>query len=123
MEKMKYDNNWVQDFVKKEKEEKFLFFWGHRPLENGNIGKSCFSQWFVKAFTHEDIVYQTAEHWMMAEKARLFNDKKTELKILTSNTAEEAKKMGREVKNFTPEVWDAHKFEIVKLEVVNTSSC
>lgn len=111
---MEYNNSWVESVVEKDKGVKFLFFWGHRPLENNAIGKSCFSQWFVKEFKHEGIGYQTAEHWMMAEKARLFKDKEAELKILKSNSAGEAKKIGREVKNFIPEIWDNHKFEIVK---------
>jgi predicted NAD-dependent protein-ADP-ribosyltransferase YbiA (DUF1768 family) len=71
---MNYDNEWVKDKFKKNIKLKCLFFWGHRPLKNGEIGKSCFSQWFEKSFEYEGNNYLTAEHWMMAEKARLFKD-------------------------------------------------
>lgn len=111
---MKYDNEWVVDQVEKDKNIKFLFFWGHQPLKNGEIGKSCFSQWFEKEFVFEQTTYKTTEHWMMAEKARLFKDSEIEQRILECKTAAEAKKLGRKVKEFEPEIWDNQKFEIVK---------
>jgi predicted NAD-dependent protein-ADP-ribosyltransferase YbiA (DUF1768 family) len=49
---------------------KYLFFWGHQPLPNGEIGNSCFSQWWPASFAIDGIRYPTAEHYMMAEKAR-----------------------------------------------------
>lgn len=110
---MKYNNKWVEDIVKKDN-VKFLFFWGHQKLKGGEIGKSCFSQWFDTNFQYDKNNYSTAEHWMMAEKARLFNDEKVLLKILESNSAAEAKKLGRQIKNFDDEIWNDNKFEIVK---------
>ena len=110
---MKYNNEWIEGLVK-EKEIKFMFFWGHQPLKNGQIGKSCFSQWFTKEFKYEGIIYPTAEHWMMAEKARLFKDEKVLSKILNSSSAPEVKKFGRQINNFDSSIWDANKFEIVK---------
>ena len=110
---MKYNNKWVEEAVQ-EKSIKFLFFWGHQPLKNNEIGKSCFSQWFVRAFENEGIVYKTAEHWMMAEKARLFNDEEVLAKILKSKSAVEVKKYGRQIRNFDKSIWDENKFEIVK---------
>lgn len=50
---------------------------------------------------------------MMAGKARLFNDNATLQKILLANTPDEAKKLGRQVKNFDAVTWDAHKFDLV----------
>ncbi|HLZ89792.1 MAG TPA: NADAR family protein, partial [Puia sp.] len=52
----------------------FLFFWGHQPSKDGSITKSCFSQWWVAPFEVEGVRYPTAEHWMMAGKAKLFGD-------------------------------------------------
>jgi len=52
----------------------YLYFWGHQPSKTGEITKSCLSQWYAAPFTVDGIVYQTAEHWMMAAKARLFRD-------------------------------------------------
>ena len=63
---------------------KFLFFWGHQPSKDGSIISSCFSQWWESDFNVSDITYKTAEHYMMAEKARLFEDEKT-LKEITDD--------------------------------------
>jgi predicted NAD-dependent protein-ADP-ribosyltransferase YbiA (DUF1768 family) len=52
----------------------YVLFWGYTPSKDGKINNACFSQWYVAPFTVEGIVYPTAEHWMMAGKARLFSD-------------------------------------------------
>lgn len=109
---MKYNNKWANEKVNNER-VKFIYFWGHQPQKNGEIGKSCFSQWFEISFKHDGNVYKTAEHWMMAEKARLFKDEEILLKILNSNSAGEVKKLGRKIKNFNEEVWNENKFDIV----------
>lgn len=110
---MKYSNKWLKNQIE-EMEVKYLFFWGHQPLSNGQIGKSCFSQWFEKGFEHEGITYLTAEHWMMAEKARLFVNEDILSKILKSGSAGEVKKFGRQIINFDADIWDRHKYDIVK---------
>jgi ribA/ribD-fused uncharacterized protein len=91
----------------------FLFFWGHQPSGDGSITRSCFSQWWVAPFEVEGITYKTAEHWMMAGKARLFGDEEALHKIVAMATPEEAKKSGRLIKNFDPAVWDEHKYALV----------
>ena len=50
---------------------------------------------------------------MMAEKARLFGDEQILSKILTANSPGLAKALGRQVKGFIPDIWDAHCFNIV----------
>lgn len=109
---MKYTlQNTIEKFQKKEKIE-FLFFWGHTVKEE--ITKACFSQWFPFQFEENGIEYKTAEHYMMAEKATLFNDHKTLEEILKSDSPNQAKNLGRKVKNFDPQLWNEHKYEIVK---------
>ena len=93
--------------------QEFLFFWGHTPASDGSIGKSCFSQWFESPFTVGGHTFPTAEHWMMFKKAELFEDQIFMEKILAAKSPAGAKKLGRKVSNFKPEIWDAHKFEIV----------
>jgi len=102
----------IKQFEKEEK-MKFLFFWGHRQKNKNLIDKSCLSQWFESKFIVNEIVYLTAEHWMMAKKAQLFKDDKIYQKTLTAKTPGEAKKLGRQVSNFDPVVWDTHKYEFV----------
>lgn len=110
---MKYNNHWLKAQLQAGEKMKYLFFWGHRPKKDSSIGKSCFSQWFERAFTHESINFPTAEHWMMAEKARLFEDEIRYEQILNCKTAAEAKKLGRQVQNFDQATWMEHRFPIV----------
>jgi ribA/ribD-fused uncharacterized protein len=92
---------------------KYLFFWGHTPKQKGVVDKSCFSQWFPVAFTVAGDTYATAEHWMMAEKARLFGNDDVRQRIIAARHPDEAKKLGRQVTGFDPAVWDAQKYELV----------
>ena len=89
---------------------KFLFFWGHKPLPNGEIGKSCFSQWWPAPFSIDGVSYPTAEHFMMAEKARLFSDDTSRVQIFKAGSPKSAKQLGRRVKNFDEQVWGEARF-------------
>lgn len=93
---------------------KFVFFWGHQPNKDGSITKSCFSQWWIASFNIDGIVYKTAEHYMMAEKARLFNNDEIRQKIIDYKSPAEAKKLGRQVQGFNQDVWYKHRYEIVR---------
>ena len=110
---MKYNHHWIKKKLAAGETLSYVFFWGHRPNKDGTIGKTCFSQWFNSPFEHESVFYRTAEHWMMAEKARLFGDKAILERILKSSTPLEAKKLGRKVRNFDEKTWKAHRKEIV----------
>lgn len=110
---MKYNNDWLRDKYKTEEQIKYIFFWGHQPSKDGSITKTCFSQWWPAPFEVDGITYPTAEHWMMAGKARLFNDTTVLKKILQANTPKAVKQLGREIQNFDPSVWDEQKFSIV----------
>lgn len=95
-------------------ESKFLFFWGHQPNKDGSISKTCFSQWWLSSFEVDKVIYKTAEHWMMAKKAELFKDNEVLAKIIKANSPAEAKKLGREVRNYDDKLWLANRYEIVK---------
>lgn len=92
---------------------KYLCFWGHRPLPDGSIGPSCLSQWWPSPFTVDGVEYATAEHWMMAGKARLFADAAAERRVLAAAHPAEAKKAGRLVRGFDEAVWERERFRIV----------
>lgn len=111
---MNYHLNWLIEKHESGERVKYLFFWGHQPRKDGTIGETCFSQWWQSSFEVEDVTYLTAEHWMMAQKARLFKDSENLQKILQAKTPAEAKKLGREVHNFDPKEWDNHKYDYVK---------
>jgi len=108
---MKYT---IKSIQKTGKPVKYLLFWGHQPSKSGEITKSCFSQWWEADFTINGIVYKSAEHYMMAEKARLFKDEMILNKILKSKSPAAAKKLGRQINNFNDKLWNQKRYDIVK---------
>lgn len=92
---------------------RYLPFWGHRPLPDGRLGASCLSQWWPSPFTVDGVTYPSAEHWMMARKARLFGDAEAELAVLEARTPAAAKKAGRLVRDFDEDVWVRERFGLV----------
>ncbi|MCD2464096.1 MULTISPECIES: NADAR family protein [unclassified Streptomyces] len=92
---------------------KWLHFWGHRPHPDGRLSASCLSQWWPAPFVVDGVSYATAEHWMMAAKARLFEDAEAERAALSARTPAEAKKAGRLVRGFDETVWARERFGIV----------
>jgi predicted NAD-dependent protein-ADP-ribosyltransferase YbiA (DUF1768 family) len=69
----------------------FLFFWGHQPGPDGATGPGCLSQWWPAPFTEDGVTYPTAEHWMMAGMARLFDDERGLASVLSAASPEEAR--------------------------------
>ncbi|MGW3284494.1 NADAR family protein [Streptomyces sp. NPDC001002] len=92
---------------------KYLHFWGHRPRADGRVGSSCLSQWWPAPFTVDGVEYGTAEHWMMARKARLFGDAEAERRVLDAGHPSLAKKAGRLVRGFDEATWARERFGIV----------
>lgn len=109
---MKYTRNELISQFQKGAKLKYLLFWGHQPSADGSITKSCFSQWWQSPFEVKGIRYPTAEHWMMAKKAELFDSEMIN-EILAAKSPSQAKKLGRMVKRFDAKIWDEHKFEFV----------
>lgn len=109
---MKYSTQKIIKRLENGEDLKYLFFWSHK--KSSHLTVNCFSQWYDCKFQVHDVVYHSAEQYMMAEKAKLFNDEETLLAILSTQNPGKAKALGRQVKNFNQEVWDKYKFEIVK---------
>jgi hypothetical protein len=107
---MKYTISWLQTQANAE----YLFFWGHQPAKDGSIIKTCMSQWWFSEFKEGDVVYKTAEHYMMANKAKLFDDMEIFEKIVMKESPKDVKELGRQIKNFDAVIWDANKYQIVK---------
>ena len=91
----------------------FLFFWGHTASTGGDVGRECLSQWYAAPFEVEGSRYPTAEHWMMAGKARMFGDEEMLAEILEAPGPREAKALGRRVRGFDEERWRAGRFPLV----------
>jgi len=92
---------------------KYLHFWGHRPQRDGSAGPGCLSQWWPSPFTVDGVTYATAEHWMMAGKARLFGDAEAERRAVAAGHPKTAKGVGRTVRGFDEEVWRRERFALV----------
>ena len=100
--------------TKRGKRYKYIFFWGHTPAADGQIGPSCLSQWWGCRFAVDGVGYSCAEQYMMAEKARMFGDGEMLAKILEAGHPKAMKAYGRAVRNFDPDRWDAACYDIVK---------
>lgn len=92
---------------------KFVFFWGHQPRRDGQLGPECLSQWWPAEFLIEGLSYPTAEHFMMAEKARLFGDEAARQAILSCSHPAQAKALGRTVADFDHSTWERARWDIV----------
>jgi ribA/ribD-fused uncharacterized protein len=91
----------------------WLMFWGHRPQRDGSAGPGVLSQWWPSRFVMDGLAYASAEHWMMAAKARLFGDEHTAQAILAAPTPAEAKQLGRLVRGFDEARWAEARFRLV----------
>ncbi|MFV3129115.1 NADAR family protein [Niveispirillum sp. KHB5.9] len=83
--------------------DRFTFFW------NGP-----FSQWHRCNFAVDGAIYNCAEQYMMAEKARLFGDEQALAKIMAAGHPRDQKAAGRRVAGFTEEAWNAVRLAIVQ---------
>ncbi|MGX4689537.1 NADAR family protein [Streptomyces sp. JNUCC 63] len=99
--------------VRAGRQVKYLHFWGHRARPDGRVGANCLSQWWPSPFVVDGVPYATAEHWMMAGKARLFADADAERRVLAARHPAEAKKAGRLVRDFDERLWERERFRIV----------
>lgn len=84
--------------------DKYVFFWAN---------DSCFSQWHHSVFFVDNVEYNCAEQYMMAEKAYLFNDLDSRQKIMRESNPRKQKSLGRNVKNFDHAIWRENAKSIV----------
>ena len=108
-----YDLSTLQDRVRAGWAPEYVFFWGHTSSDPTRVGKECLSQWYPAPFVVGEITYPTAEHFMMAEKARLFGDEKTARLALEAPHPGAAKQAGRQVSGFVESIWQERRFGIV----------
>ncbi|WP_288057300.1 NADAR family protein [Xylanibacter rodentium] len=103
---MEYTIQMIKDRFNSGESLEYIFFWRHHA-KLGKVTKACFSQWFPACFVVDDVEYNCAEQYMMAEKARVFDDDDIRMRILASNDPKEIKALGRMVKNFDVETWNS----------------
>ncbi len=65
------------------------------------------SQWFRSDFVVNGVEYNTAEQYMMAMKAAEFGDTDIQQEIMESDSPRDQKALGRQVRDFDPDRWNA----------------
>ena len=75
--------------------------------------KGELSQWFKSPFIYNSRKFCCCEQFMMYCKAMLFKDLDIADQILRETKPSIHKSLGRVVKNFDPQIWDKHKYQIV----------
>lgn len=93
---------------------KLVCFWSHEPSGRAALGPHVLSQWYHAPFSVDGVTYPTAEHFMMAEKARLFDDDDALAAVLVASSPGEAKALGRGVRGFDSARWEAQRSDIVR---------
>ena len=99
-------------YIEKSNSVEYLFFWGHQVKKSGTISKNCLSNWYPSEFIVDGIIYSTVEHFIMAQKAKLFGDIMIYKAILNAETPKEAKLLGREVTGFNDKTWSMYRMDI-----------
>ncbi|XP_078575275.1 uncharacterized protein LOC144861327 [Branchiostoma floridae x Branchiostoma japonicum] len=88
-----------------EVKERFTFFW---------LKDSPFSQFHPSWFKVDDVMYCCAEQYMMYQKAVVFEDHEIGQQILETDVPPEIKALGRQVRNYDDDIWNAHCQRVVK---------
>lgn len=112
MQNMKYNVETFKQIACTKPDVQFVYFWGHTPAKNG-VTSACLSQWYDTSFEVGGVKYHTAEQYMMAQKALLFGDKDVFDQIMLADNPRDYKALGRKIRNFDSNIWDARKYDIV----------
>ena len=87
----KYTRQWLQQEFAAGRKRELCLFWGHQPSEDGQLTKSCLSQWWMEDFYTMADSYLCMEQYMMAAKAELFGDKEIRDQILKCSDQKQIK--------------------------------
>lgn len=106
----RYDIDWLISEVKHGTLLRYATFW---QAGAGNKNRRL-SQWYQGGpITVNGRQYVTAEQYMMSEKALLFNDTQSYLKIVAEPDPKMCKHLGKLVAGFNQAVWDSALREII----------
>lgn len=94
-----------------ESEADAVYFWREKHPDTGYL-----SQWYACPFrdgTDPNLIYKTAENYMMYQKAILFGDTQIAAEILRTSSPRKVKSLGRKVSNFDEAVWNRERERVV----------
>ena len=108
----RYNHDVVRGMLLENPSKEIIYFWGHTQYV-GKVTKTCLSQWYDCGFEVNGVRYHTAEQYMMASKALLFNDDVIFHEIMNASDPKSYKSLGRKIKGFDASIWDSQKYNIV----------
>lgn len=82
----------------------YFLFWKEKPYTNFT---KC------KIVGPDGTEFASSEHMFMWAKARFFGDFETAEKIVTAKTCEEARQLGRQVRNYIDWKWDPVRYNVM----------
>ncbi|MCT4614633.1 MAG: NADAR family protein [Marinifilaceae bacterium] len=109
----KYNIGYLIDIQEKQGVIDCEYFWGHTKNKKQKLGNFCFSQWYESSFVVNGRCFKTTEHWMMANKALLFENYEIYEQIIDCDSPKDVKFLGRKVIGFDEHIWNEMKYEIV----------
>ena len=87
----------------------FVFFW--KVIKDTKIGPACLSQWDRHAFVIDGVYYRHVAQFMMAAKARVFNDDAAYNKIMDATSLVDMKRAERAIAGYDDKRWCASRFD------------
>lgn len=105
----RYNINWLIEEISSGQKHSFVTFW---QADEG-VENRIFSQWYPHKFSVNGRIYETAEQYMMSEKALLFGDLDSYKVIMDEPNPKICQQLGKKVKNFDSAIWDKSFREII----------
>ena len=112
---MKYDLTWLKQQYDSGTQPEFLFFSEMPAGPHSSSAHMMLAQWYPSGFSVQGDQYLHAAHWMMVQKAKLFDDDEAAASLLTLKDNREIKSRGRHIVGFDQRRWDDNKYSIVVL--------
>jgi len=90
-------------------EQQYLFFWGENKI-NGFL-----SNFYPTKFIIDNLTYNCSEQYFMKKKQELFDKTNNILatNIMNETNPKNIKNYGRQVKNFSDDIWNINKYKIM----------
>lgn len=76
-----------------------------KTAEEPIVNNECLSLLFRAPFRAEGALFKSAEHFVVAEKARMFKDLPSALKAIMAKTPERAHTIGQGIQGFDEAIW------------------
>lgn len=97
--------------------DKYVFFWKEEPMCNFTRCRIRFADPYYVPPEKSPLEFTSSEQLFMWFKAKFFEDEETAEKIYNCSSPEQARKLGREVRNYDDADWDSVRVDYMKRAV------